>query len=57
MTVQSCETMLADLPNRCRNRRRVGGDPAAAAFDPVPRATPLKARVFELLDSDPVGSD
>ena len=57
MTVQSYETMLADLATRCRNRCRVGDDPAAAAFDQVTRATPLQARVFELLDLYPVGGD
>ncbi len=57
LKVQSYETMLADLATRCRNRCRVGGDPAAAAFDQVTRATPLQARVFELLDLYPVGSD
>ena len=57
MTVQSYETMLADLATRCRNRCRVGDDPAVAAFDQVTRATPLQARVFELLDVYPVGSD
>jgi hypothetical protein len=57
LTVQSYETMLACLATRCRNRCRVGDDPAAAAFDQVTRATPLQARVLELLDLYPVGSD
>jgi hypothetical protein len=57
MTVQSYETMLADLATRCRNRCRVGDDPATAAFDQVTRATLFQARVFELLDLYPVGSD
>lgn len=57
LTVQSYETMLADLATRCRNRCRVGDEPAASAFDQVTRATPFQARVFELLDLYPVGSD
>jgi hypothetical protein len=57
LTVRSYETMLACLATRCRNRCRVGGDPAAAAFDQVTRATPLQARALELLDLYPVGSD
>jgi hypothetical protein len=57
LTVQSYETMLADLATRCRNRCRVGDDPAAAAFDQVTRAAPLQARALELLDLYPGGSD
>jgi hypothetical protein len=49
--------MLADLATRCRNRCRVGDDPAAAAFDQVTRATSLQARALELLDLYPAGSD
>lgn len=57
LPIQSHETLLAELATRCRNRCRLGDDPAAAAFDQVTRATALQARVLELLGAYPVGSD
>jgi transposase len=57
LPVHSYQTLLEELATRCRNRCRAGDDPAAAAFDQVTRATPLQARVLELLGSYPVGRD
>ena len=50
--VHSFDTLLQDLGTLCRHRCRIPGDATGATFNQETQATPLQARVFELLELD-----
>lgn len=49
LTVQSFDTLLAQMATRCRNQCRMKSDPDSPAIDQLTEPTPLQTRAFELL--------
>jgi transposase len=50
LAIHSWETLIEALGTRCRNSCRVGSDPNGPTFTRLTEATPLQARVQELLE-------
>ena len=49
LVVQSFDTLLMELGNRCRNRCRIKSDPKGPTFYQLTEMSPLQQRAFQLL--------
>lgn len=54
LTIQSFNTLLAQLSTRCQNRCRVSPELNGPEFDQITEPTPLQKKVLQLLDLYPV---
>jgi transposase len=49
LVIQSFDTLLEELGNRCRNRCRIKSDPGGSLFYQMTEISPLQERAFQLL--------
>jgi len=49
LVIQSFDTLLEELGNRCRNRCRIKSDPGGSIFYQMTEMSPLQERAFQLL--------
>jgi transposase len=49
LVIQSFDTLLEELGNRCRNRCRIKSDPGGSIFYQMTEISPLQERAFQLL--------
>ena len=57
LTIQSFDTLLAELATRCRNGCRIKSDPNGSTFYQLTELTPLQKRALQLLGLYPINGN